>query len=604
MVNKSKKKVKGSVNKIRMRKILTEWNLGLLYKSPTDTQIEKDVLSFEKLRSDFALRFDKPNKEDLVNEDALLEALKEYEKIIESDSKPLFYYQLLRDIDNKNKVANSQIPLLTMRFTKAANKTKFFRNFLGSISANKQKEFLNSEKLKQYRFFLSCTFSDAKYFLTVPEEKIMSLKGQPSYDMWVDHNQRILSSRTIEWKGKKMPLPEALNNMQSIGNHNDRKKMAALINMVLKDVAQFSEGELNAVYTNKKINDELRGYKTPYENTVHNYRNDNKIVENLVKVVTENFHIPHKFYKLKARLLKQKKLNYCDRGAKIGTVMSTFNFSDSWSKLKEIFGSIDKKYSDILDDFSKHGQIDAMPKIGKKGGAYCWGAYKDPTFVLLNHIGDLQSFTTFAHEMGHAFHTELSRSQGPWFNGYSTSLAETASTLFESIALESVFQGLPDKEKIIVLHDKINDSVSTIFRQIACFNFEVDLHNSIRSKGFLSKEEIADIHNKNMKAYLGPVFDLERDDGYMFVQWSHIRHFFYVYSYAYGMLVSKALLRKYRKDKSFWTSIEKFLSAGGKDTPENILREIGIDLSKPDFWLDGLKEIEDDIKKFEELIGK
>lgn len=117
----------------------------------------------------------------------------------------------------------------------------------------------------------------------------------------------------------------------------------------------------------------------------------------------------------------------------------------------------------------------------------------------------------------------------------------------------------------------------------------------------MSKEELADAHNRNMQAYLGPVFKLERDDGYMFVQWSHLRRFFYVYSYAYGLLVSKALLRRYRKDKSFWKKIEQFLSAGGKDSPENILKEIGIDVSKPDFWKEGLKEIEDDIKKLERL---
>ena len=584
--------------------IRTEWNLGLLYKSPTDPQIEKDVVAFEALRSDFAKKFDIADKRYLVDAGALLGTLKAYEEIVAKSSKPIQYFELLRDVDSKNEIANSQIPLLSNRLTKAANMTKFFRNSLGSIVADKQKEFLASGKLKPYRFFLACTFSDAKYFLSVPEEKIMSLKGQPSYDMWVDHNQRILSTKTITWKGKKMPLPQALNNTQSIGDHVARQKMATLVNEVLKDVSQFTEGEVNAVYTNKKINDELRGYKTPYEDTVHNYRNDPKVVENLVATVTKEFPIAHRFYRVKARLLKQKRLGYCDRGAKMGSIKQSFSFDDSLSKLLKIFVSIDKKYSDTLGAFSKKGQIDAMPKVGKTSGAYCCGSYENPTFVLLNHVGNLHSFTTFAHEMGHAFHTELSRSQGPWYSGYSTSLAETASTLFESIALESIFEGLSEKEKILVLHDRINDDIATVFRQIACFNFELDLHNSIRAKGFLSKEEIADIHNKNMKAYLGPLFDLKQDDGYMFVQWSHIRRFFYVYSYAYGMLVSKALLRKYKKDKSFWSSIEKFLSSGGKDTPENILKEIGLDLSKPDFWMEGLKEIEDDIIKLEKLTSK
>jgi oligoendopeptidase F len=183
-------------------------------------------------------------------------------------------------------------------------------------------------------------------------------------------------------------------------------------------------------------------------------------------------------------------------------------------------------------------------------------------------------------------------------------LAETASTLFQSLALEAVYESLSDSEKIVLLHDKINDDISTIFRQIACFTFEQDLHAGIRAKGFLSQEEISEIHNKNMKTYLGPVFTLHPDDGYMFVQWSHIRRFFYVYSYAYGMLVTKAFLRRYKQDPSFWSSIEKFLAAGGKDSPEHILKEIGIDVSEAGFWEEGLKEIEDDIIKLEKLTKK
>jgi oligoendopeptidase F len=206
--------------------------------------------------------------------------------------------------------------------------------------------------------------------------------------------------------------------------------------------------------------------------------------------------------------------------------------------------------------------------------------------------------------MGHAFHTLLSRKQDPIYADYSTSLAETASTLFESIASEAVYETLTDKEKIIVLHDKIGDDISTIFRQVACFNFEKEIHETIRAQGYVSKEVLADMHNRHMKAYLGPVFEMDHDDGYMFVQWSHIRRFFYVYSYAYGMLVSKALLRKYKADKTFWSSIEKFLSAGEKESPENILKEIGIDVTKPDFWLEGIREIEDDLAKLEKLVSR
>ncbi len=161
---------------------------------------------------------------------------------------------------------------------------------------------------------------------------------------------------------------------------------------------------------------------------------------------------------------------------------------------------------------------------------------------------------------------------------------------------------LSPKEQLIALHDKIASSINTIFRQIACFNFELDLHNSIRDKGSLSKEEIAALMNKHMAAYLGPVFSMQEDDGYFFVYWSHVRRFFYVYSYAFGEIVSSALYQMYKKDNSFKEKVKQFLSMGGSDSPENIFKSIGIDVTKPEFFEEGLKKIEKDIDTLESLL--
>jgi oligoendopeptidase F len=376
------------------------------------------------------------------------------------------------------------------------------------------------------------------------------------------------------------------------------------INASLKDVAPFSEAEINAVYTNKKIDDTLRGFTVPYAETVLGYRNDPKVVDNLVKTVTQSFPIAHRFNRIKARLLGQKKLRYYDNRLSINDGAAAYPFNKTVSLVKNTFGKIDMRYADILESFFGNGQIDVFPRTGKAGGGYCSSSYDAPTFILLNHVDNADSMHTLAHEMGHAFHGELSRSQGPLYCSYSTSLAETASTLFEGLAQEAEMDGLSPARQIVALANKINKEITTIFRSIACFNFESDLHAEIRSTGFVPKERIAALHNKNMQAYLGPAFELLPDDGYFFVAWIHIRRFFYVYTYAYGMLVSKALLRRYKQDKTFWKKIEQFLSSGGKDSPENILKEIGIDVSESSFWKEGLKEIEDDIKKLEKLTKK
>jgi oligoendopeptidase F len=108
--------------------------------------------------------------------------------------------------------------------------------------------------------------------------------------------------------------------------------------------------------------------------------------------------------------------------------------------------------------------------------------------------------------------------------------------------------------------------------------------------------------NKHMKAYLGDV-TLDEKDGYFFIAWPHIRNFFYVYSYAFGQLASKALYAKYKEDPKFMEKIKEFLSAGGSMSPEDIFKSIGVDVTKPDFFEKGIKTIEEDIVLLEKLIS-
>ncbi len=580
------------------------WNLGLLYKSPEDPKIEEDIKKIERASNTFAQKYNVDSKNYISDNTLLLQALEEYEKLmlLNYESRPITYFSCLRDIDAKSVVAVSKLSLLQDRLTKANNQVLFFELTLGLIDENRQEDILKNQSFAKYRYFLDVIFNNAKYDLSLPEEKILKLKSLPAYDMWITMNQRILNNVEVKWKGKNIPFSTAFSKSLSLPKSKDRMELSSKINEALKVVAPVAEAEINAVVTSKKINDELRGYKTPEEATILRYQNKPETINSLVESVSSNYHIAHKFYSLKAKILKEKRLNYCDRGIPIGKIKRKFDFKQSFDILEKVFGDIKPAYADILKSYVNKGQIDSHSRVGKQSGAYCRSSYEEPTYILLNHEDNLRSFKTFAHEMGHAFHTVHSRAQGPLYVSYSIALAETASTLFESLALEYVMKNLTPKEKKIVLHDKINSEISTIFRQIACFNYEKDIHEAIRRKGYISKEELMDMHNKRMSEYLGSKFKLNRDDGDMFISWSHIRRFFYVYSYAFGLLISKVLLKRYRIDKNFWSSIEIFLSAGGKDSPENIMKEIGIDITKPDFWLEGLKEIDSDIEKLEKLI--
>jgi len=272
--------------------------------------------------------------------------------------------------------------------------------------------------------------------------------------------------------------------------------------------------------------------------------------------------------------------------------------------VKDSFNKIDPKYADLLDSFLKNGQIDVYPTKGKRGGAFCWGRGQLPTFVLLNHADNINSVETLAHEMGHAIHTELAKAQPPRYSHYSMSTAEVASTFFEQATTAEIEKQLTEKENLILLHNKILGDIATIFRQVACFNFELELHNQIREKGEISKDDMAKLMAKHLKSYVGDAVEVTQDDGYQFVSWGHIRNFFYVYSYAYGQLISRALYENWEKDKTYSKKIEQFLSAGRSMSPEDIFKKIGINVTDPSFFESGLESIEKDIIKLERLEKK
>ncbi|MEK7607668.1 MAG: M3 family oligoendopeptidase [Patescibacteria group bacterium] len=579
----------------------TFWNLGLLYNGHNDPAIERDMKSIESVYLIFEKKY--RNKTDyLKSETKLAKTLFDFESLFKKLplTKPLSYFHYKQDIDSGDVVARSKATQLMERFAKNDHKIVFFELSLAKISTKIQKKFLKSKKLEHFRYYLKLIFQKAKYDLSEAEEKILGLKSIPAYQQWIMSTEKLLGQTTITFHGKTLPLPEAMGKIADLPM-NPRRELHRLVVKKLETLSDVAESEINAIVTDKKINDGLRGFEKPYDATILGYQNNRKSVLALVDVVTKNFPISHKFYALKARLLALPYLEYSDRAVGIGKNVKQIKFDEAVKILKNVFGSLDPQYLSILESFLEKGQIDVYPKVGKTGGAYCSGNINAPTFVLLNYTNTMDQVMTFAHEMGHAIHTELSKSQTPLYENYSTSTAEVASTLFETFVFDAIFEKLSKEEKIIALHKRINDDIHTIFRQIACFNFENELHNTIREKGGMSKTEIRALLNKHMSAYLGPVVHMREIDGNLFVSWSHIRRFFYVYSYAFGQLISRALYMRYKEDKTYLAKIKKFLSAGGSDTPENIFKSIGVDVTRSDFWEKGLKSIERDIEKLEKL---
>jgi oligoendopeptidase F len=171
-----------------------------------------------------------------------------------------------------------------------------------------------------------------------------------------------------------------------------------------------------------------------------------------------------------------------------------------------------------------------------------------------------------------------------------------------------VFSDLMNKEpdpaaRLAMLAQKIEDSFATVFRQIAMNRFEDGLHTARRSEGELSTERLNQIWMETQKAMFQGSVNL-RDE---YAQWwSYIPHFLgtpgYVYAYAFGELLVLALFNLYQqRGAEFVPQYLDVLAAGDSDYPDRILAKVGVDLSDPAFWSQGLDTLRQLVEQEEQL---
>jgi len=588
------------------------WNLGLLFDSDDDPSIERKRKIVEKKSYEFINKW-KDRKDYLEKPSVLRQALDEYEswkKDYGSEGDEGYYFWLRYAQDQNDPKLKAHFNKIEAFSKKIENDIQFFYLRIAKIPEENQNLFLEYRGLKDYRHFLERIFAESKYLLTEPEEKILNLKSPTSHSNWVKMTSGFLAKeeRTIildNGRRESRTFSDILSQMNS-KNKNVRDAAAKAFNDILNKHADVAEAEMNSVLANKKIDDELRKVYRP--DLIRHISDDidSKIVDALIKAVSDRFDISSGYYALKARLLKVGKLKYHERNVEYGNISRKYPYKESVKLIRNVFQNIDGTFAEILDRFLSNGQFDVYPGKGKSSGAFCaHHLISQPTFILLNHTDRLNDVLTLAHELGHGINNELIKEKQNALNfGTPISTAEVASTFMEDFVLQEILKKADDDLRLSIMMMRLNDEVSTIFRQVACYRFEQQLHQDFRQKGYLSKNDIGKLFQKHMAAYMGDAVEQSSGSENWWIYWGHTRSFFYVYSYASGLLISKSLQKSVKENNHFMEKVKEFLSAGLSSSPENIFRRLGIDITDKSFWDNGLDEVETLLQETMKLAGK
>lgn len=586
-----------------MKKQLPTWDLQDFYSSIKDKKITTDLKKISDAEQKFVKKY--LNKVKLLSASQLALAIVEYEKISEEIAKISSYSYLIyaSDLSDQNNVSFYQN--ISEKISKFEKELVFFTLEINLIDDKKIAAFLKqSVALKKYQPFIRDIRAFKKHQLSNELEKFSLEKNISSRAAFVRLFDETVNNLQFSYRDKVLNSQEIFNLM----SHNDekiRKDAAKAIGKTLKDNSKLFAFITNILAKDKAIDDEWRGFTNPMQSrNLSNFVED-EVVETLIKKVRENYaQISHRYYKIKAKILGKKSLNYWDRNAPLNIDENKLiDWQDAQNLVLEAYQEFSPQLAKIGKIFFDKNWIDAKVKSGKDSGAFSHPCVPSVhPYILMNYQGKTRDVMTLAHELGHGVHQYLAKEQGYFMSATPLTLAETASVFGEQLTFQKILKNEKDaKKKKLIIAAKVEDMINTAVRQIAFLQFEKKVHDA-RKNGEISLEKICEFWMEVQKESLGPIFKYE--DEYKFF-WSYIPHFihspFYVYAYAFGDCLVNSLYGVYKsgKVKNFEEKYLEMLKSGGTKHHKEMLEPFGLDARKPQFWQAGLDVIKNYIDQIE-----
>jgi len=589
---------------------LQEWNLSDLYKGVDDPKIEEDTKKVDELSSKFADKY--KGKIAKLNASELLECLHEVDALSAVESRLGIYASLM---SSKHQQKYSAFERKIMKdLTDIGTKTIFFSLELAQIpEAEVQAKIAENKGLELYRVMLEGAVKMQPHQLGEEAEMALSKKSLSGRAAWSNFFDEVDSRIRFDYKGEKLSIEE-VTKLRTKADREVRKEATDALYKGLKDNLWVFTYITNTLSQDADISNDIRKFPNPIRSRNLSNNISDETVEAMNKAINNAYpRVSHRYYKLLGEILGIEKLKGYDRNAPISQKEdSSVSYADAKAMVLDSYNGFSPSMAKIAEKFFDNDWIDAPVTEGKRSGAFAMPAVRGVhPYVMLNYLGTKRDIATMAHELGHGIHQYLADNylESQMMADTPLTVAETASVFGERVTFENLLAKEKDPEvRISMLASKINDMVNTVVRQNAFFNFEKELHATRKNKGTdLESEEINAIYMKTQTEALGPAFDLDEDYG---LEWAYIPHFihspYYVYAYAFGECLVNSLYQKYIEANDKQDFVRKYmhmLELGGSKSPNEMVKEFGLDLEDSSFWDGGMKAIEDLIDKLEEEIN-
>jgi oligoendopeptidase F len=504
------------------------------------------------------------------------------------------------------KRLESELEIIEVRLRKQEIR---FKGWIGSIGDVLLTVLAEGGVAKNHDFYLRETAEQSRYMMSESEESLAADLDLSGGNAWSKLQGTVCSQLTVEFEleGKTQKMP--ITALQNLSHHHDpevrRRAYDAELN-AWESVREPLAAALNGVKGSVNTLDKRRGRIDALHASLDTSRIDRETLNALVAVMQESFPIFRRYLNAKAKLLSEQRLPWWDLFAPVGKSERRYSWVEAIDFIINQFRSFGDRLAKLAQRAVDNHWIDAEPRNGKRGGAFCMRvAGVEESRILCNFDGSLDQVATVAHELGHAFHNDCQVGKTMLQKTTPLTLAETASIMNQTIISNATLaKAVNPEEELAILEGFLLDAAQVIVDITSRFLFEKEIFER-RVGSELSPDDFCEIMLRCQKATYGDALDGRFLHKYMWAWKVHYyipRFSFYNYPYAFGLLFGTGLYSMYQEvGPSFVKDYESLLASTGEATPLDLAARFGIDLHEPDFWRSSLKVIEEKVHRYVQL---
>jgi oligoendopeptidase F len=572
------------------------WDLSPLFESPEAAQAAIDPML------DRARVFEREWRGRLAESGPaeLAAALRELGDIDNVISRIASYAMLRKSVDVTSEQNRDLGAAVDAAIVQLRNATRFFELEWLALDEDRARELANADELTADRHYLLSQRRYGKHVLSEPEERALGERDPAAVSAWQTLYAQTTSVLEVPFDSGEGPQPHTIDRLLAYV-HDPRRdvRLAALETLysALEAPSPVLAHCYDSLVADRLVMDRVRSYgDDPMSLTHLDNELDGDVVRTMMDVVEERYPLAQRWFRVKAGMLGLDVLELADQYAPLGEARPVA-YDEGRSLVDSAFAGFSPQVRSIADAFFTEQRVDAEPRSGKRGGAFCAPvAQNAQPYVMLNYTDTMNDVLTIAHELGHGMHFVLSHgTQTPHSAHTGLALAEVPSTFAEFVAYDHLLAQEDDQAtRLALTAGRVEGAFATVFRQTVLARYEQQAYAMRAGAQALTADRLSGIWIEQNERYYGD--SLHLSDGYR-LGWSYIPHFistrFYTYAYVFAKLVALALYARWCElGEEFVPGYLEFMAAGGSGSPAELLSALGVDLAGREIWDTAFGELE------------